>query len=1322
MYLHLSVQLPTILPTVFQQATRFFVNLSGCMKYTTMVLHQVLLCLVCGVLPLVTAVSVHPNDHCSQALNNAERCVTLDVALGKLDSNTTLHLIPGVHVLETFHLVQSLSQISIVGADNSSRVMITCDKDIGMVFIDIAGLSFSNLTIDGCGLSGKERIDAVLNITKSYVDMFFGIPSAFSTALFIVSCADMHMENVKIQNNHGFGVTGINVVGNSILSQTHFISNFPQTCVVNLNNFSDPGGAGGGAFFLYHNFREDYVPSFKYNFTTLTIQYSTFRNNYACRLDLFTTLYSALSRSISTENPTSDYSITGAGGLSITLAQGAYHFTGYIESCLFRNNSSTYTGSGFEILQFEVTDDCHVYVNNSEFSRNGDSLLQRYDLDGFGKAGALLAIFSVRVPRERVNVEVAAEFIRHRPSSVQAINCTFDGNIAAKGGALVVASFGPAIGFVQDFMFVKNCTFMANQAIFGEAIYASEISYSGFEPGVELYFEDMLVINNTKLEVPGFSMPETGVFDINFLNVFLNGSNTFLGNQDTAMILYSAIVTMSGDALFERNTGLTGGAIHFESESYLVLNGSANVTFRRNIGRVSGGAVYVNFQAIQATVYDCFLFFDEIDQFCNLIGNCNLTNVQATVHFVNNSSPFGSAIYGSAFSNCPWGGGNLVMQPPLTDENGRKIASFLNGLEPVIVFDPPVMQGNNVINTDARILLPATNETNTVNVMPGQEFMMVLGAFDRLFQPIPLTVFSQLSQKEDDSIEGAHVVVGATDRYLLVGGDTNFTNVPVTVYGSGNSSVNVSITSDEASVKFSVAVFLTNCSKGFQFDNIVQRCQCVINETLPEVQCQSNGNITYPVDAWIGEDGTGNFTMHDCITDYCLPGVTTLNLSSPSDQCRNNRDGILCGGCRQGYSRVLGTSRCKKCPNNYFLALITLFAVLGILLVLVISFLGMTITDGYINGFIFYSNTVSVFFTDILPISYTNGGPVILFLVAFLNLDFGIETCFFSGMTQLDLVALELLFPFYLAAILLGIVLLAKYTKRPIIFKSFNATHTLATLLLLSYTRLIRTCIVILGVIQMGLPLGSRWHADPNLQYFSSYHSFLCILSIVLLIFLVPFPLLLVAPRLAFKIKTLCKLKPLIDAFTAPFDSHQRSWLGFRLLVRLLIFIIAYLGVSDGRALALTVLLVLLTILQAYLKPFSSTSCNLVDLSVVLNLTLLSVVALYLRPKSLELSIEVHYVTLGFITIFGIEFLLLLVYYILKAFKMTRRFCRKAKLMLEGMQNTLMNFVRDHATDESISTNDIRTLQVRHTSVAPGNHSFGTTEFIRYRESLLEEN
>ena len=1288
-----------------------------------------LLCLAGTMLPLVAAVSVHTNNHCS----NNEDCMTLDAALGfmvsgQLDSNTTLMLDPGVHIIETFYLVQGLSQISIVGDGDPSEVVITCSTQVGMAFIDIAGLSFTNLTISGCGLSNAEHIATVINVTKSFVDVFIVVPPAFSSALFIVSCADLLMENVVIKNNYGFGMTGINVVGTSILSQTHFVSNFPTMCVVDLNDYNSPGGAGGGVFFLYHNYLEHYTPRFTYNFTTLTIQDSSFRNNYACRLNLFTTLYSRLSRSISTDDPTSEHSITGAGGLSIFLAQGDYHVRSFVESCLFRNNSSVYNGAAMEVIQFEITDDCHVFVNNSEFSGNGGGLLQRYGLNGFDPVGALLAAFYLRIPRERLNVEVAAGFLLHSPSTVHAVNCTFTGNVAATGAGLTVVSFGPAIGFVQDQMFVKNCTFRENRAVHGEAISVSEISYSAFEPGVEIYMEDLLVINNTKFETPELrSTVGTGVFDISFLSVFMKGTNTFYGNQNTAMSLYGAIVTIRGNTLFERNVGLTGGAMHFESESYLVLEGRANVTFQDNVGLIAGGAVYVSFLAIRTTSqYDCFLFFDEIDQLCNLFGTCNITNIHASIQFINNSSPLGSAIYGSAFSTCPWGQGSLAYQPELSPENGLGMVAFLNGLEPTLVFDPPITKGNRVINTNAKTIFSEMGlSANTTTVMPGQEFDAGLGSFDQLYQPVPLTIYSQLSKVEGNAVEGAHVVIGETDRYLLVGVTTNFTSVPVTVFGDENSDLNVTITSNEASVEYIVSVYLMNCSIGFQFDNASHSCRCVINETLPEVQCQRNGNITYPVDAWIGVDGAGNFVMHDCITDYCLPGVTSLNLSSPNDQCRNNRGGVLCGGCQDGYSRVLGTSRCMVCPNHNHLALIIVFAVWGILLVLTISFLGMTITDGYINGFIFYCNIISIFLNDFLAISHEQGGSIVTPLVAFLNLDFGIETCFFNGMTQLDTVALNLIFPFYLAGILLVIVLLAKYCRRPNLFKDFNATHSLATLLLLSYTSIVRTCIDIVGVYSMDSPLGTRWHGDPNLIYFSSYHGFLCILSIVLLIVLVPFPLLLVAPRLTFRIKTLCKLKPLIDAFVAPFDSHRRSWLGFRLLVRLVIFIIAFLGI-DYKLISVTILLALLVVLQAYLKPFSTTIRNLVDLSIVLNLTILSIVGLYLRPKNLQFDVEVHYVTLGFVLVFGLEFIFLFVYYILKAFAVTRKFCWKIKSLAEGMLNRVKAFVVEHSksTKKSVPMEAEMFHRTHHTSVAaPGNdQSFQATEFIGLRESLLEAN
>jgi len=255
-------------------------------------------------------------------------------------------------------------------------------------------------------------------------------------------------------------------------------------------------------------------------------------------------------------------------------------------------------------------------------------------------------------------------------------NVTFQENVGQISGGAVYVNFQVA----------------RDQAVYGEAISVSELSYSGFEPGVEVYLEDLLVINNMKFQATELSSTiQTGIVDISFLNVFLKGSNTFSRNQDTAMSLYGAIVTISDNTLFEHNVGLMGGAMHLESESYLVLEGSANVTFQENVGQISGGAVYVNFQVARATnPYDCFLFFDEINQNCNLFAACNITDVNASLQFINNSSPLGSAIYGSAFSTCPWGQGNLAYQPEPTPENGLKMIAFLNGLQPTIVFDPPM--------------------------------------------------------------------------------------------------------------------------------------------------------------------------------------------------------------------------------------------------------------------------------------------------------------------------------------------------------------------------------------------------------------------------------------------------------------------------------------------------------------------------------------------------------------------------------------------------------------------------------------------------------
>ena len=78
----------------------------------------------------------------------------------------------------------------------------------------------------------------------------------------------------------------------------------------------------------------------------------------------------------------------------------------------------------------------------------------------------------------------------------------------------------------------------------------------------------------------------------------------------------------------------------------------------------------------------------------------------------------------------------------------------------------------------------------------------------------------------------------------------------------------------------------------------------------------------------------------------------------PDAQCVFNHAGVLCGGCKENYSLAIGSSRCIKCSSNSYVALFIVFAAAGLLLVIFIFSLNLTISQGLINGLVFYANIV----------------------------------------------------------------------------------------------------------------------------------------------------------------------------------------------------------------------------------------------------------------------------------------------------------------------------------------------------------------------------
>ena len=167
------------------------------------------------------------------------------------------------------------------------------------------------------------------------------------------------------------------------------------------------------------------------------------------------------------------------------------------------------------------------------------------------------------------------------------------------------------------------------------------------------------------------------------------------------------------------------------------------------------------------------------------------------------------------------------------------------------------------------------------------------------------------------------------------------------------------------------------------------------------------------------------------------------------------------------YSLAIGSSHCIYCSNDYNLALVI---AAGFLLVLYISFLNLTVTQGMINAVIFYANNIIVWTYQSILFPNQIPSRLIFFktFIAWLNLDLGIETCFLNNLNAFWKSWLQFVFPFYLWFIVGLMVVLARHSTRLTILFGNKAVPVLATLILLSYMKLLRTvvdaCIAFLSI------------------------------------------------------------------------------------------------------------------------------------------------------------------------------------------------------------------------------------------------------------------
>ena len=127
-------------------------------------------------------------------------------------------------------------------------------------------------------------------------------------------------------------------------------------------------------------------------------------------------------------------------------------------------------------------------------------------------------------------------------------------------------------------------------------------------------------------------------------------------------------------------------------------------------------------------------------------------------------------------------------------------------------------------------------------------------------------------------------------------------------------------------------------------------------------------------------------------------------------------------------SIVLGTSTCKKCSNVHLLLIIP-FALAGAALMVLLLKCNLTVSVGHINGIIFYANIVQVY-KALLFSDPKTASQIFSTFIAWLNLDLGIETCYFQNMDSYTKVWLLFAFPVHLWIMIGLITVTAHYSSR----------------------------------------------------------------------------------------------------------------------------------------------------------------------------------------------------------------------------------------------------------------------------------------------------
>lgn len=334
--------------------------------------------------------------------------------------------------------------------------------------------------------------------------------------------------------------------------------------------------------------------------------------------------------------------------------------------------------------------------------------------------------------------------------------------------------------------------------------------------------------------------------------------------------------------------------------------------------------------------------------------------------------------------------------------------------------------------------------------------------------------------------------------------------------------------------------------------------------------------------------------------------------------CYPTRSGPLCGDCAEENGKLtsvmFGSIKCGTCSSAW-LWTIPLYAIAGLVLVILLFKLKLTLTNGTLIAVIFYAHVANIGILH--TFHYIADESTVMSLLnvflSMLNLNLGFPLCFFHGMDELWKAGLSLLFPVYLLLIILTIVCVSRFSIRLSNDISQSSVQVCVTVVHLSFVKLLSAItdvftftLVYTDIETMSTPL-RLWLQDGSVLYGKGHHLILMIAtSVIVAMFIVPYFFLLIGGRYLLQFRYFNRyLRPFHEAIHAPYEDSKYYWFTIRLLTITFIYVcyVVWCGTDIHSTYAVVLpALIIFTALHAYARPFKSKLVCYMDLFVNINL------------------------------------------------------------------------------------------------------------------------